>query len=77
LRYGDINNELGEQIELFEPTIDETVECPERFFDVTDSDIETFRKQKLEKEKAVAASKKSSSMMGSKKQQPVADDQSG
>jgi hypothetical protein len=28
------------------PTIDETVEYPEKFFEVNDNDIESFRKQK-------------------------------
>lgn len=29
-----INEELGENMELFEPSIDEAVEYPEKFFDI-------------------------------------------
>lgn len=66
-RYSDINNELGEQIELFEPIIDEAIEYPEKSFDVKDSDILEFRKVKAEREKVAAASKKTTSMLGPKK----------
>lgn len=65
-RLGDINTELGEHLELIEPTVDEAVEYPEKFFDVTESDIDQFRKTKLERERAAAAAKKTN-MMGSKK----------
>lgn len=40
IRLGDINGDLNEQVELFEPTIDETVEYPEKFFDINENDIE-------------------------------------
>ena len=50
-RYGEINNELGEPMELFEPSIDETVEYPEKFFEVKDMDIDSFKKMKLQKER--------------------------
>ncbi len=33
-RLVEINIELNENHELFEPTIDETVEYPEKFFDI-------------------------------------------
>lgn len=71
-RLGEINGDLGENVELFEPTIDENAEYPEKFFDVNDNDIESFRKQKLEKQRAEAAAKKSTNMMGPKKQQQAA-----
>jgi uncharacterized coiled-coil DUF342 family protein len=35
-RLGVINVDLNEQVELFEPTIDEGVEYPEKFFEVND-----------------------------------------
>jgi len=58
-RQTEINTELAEQQDLFEPTIDETVEYPEKFFDVTDDDIENYRRQKqFEKDRAAAANKK-------------------
>jgi hypothetical protein len=31
-------------MELFEPTIDEAVEYPEKFFDVNHNDIEEFKR---------------------------------
>ncbi len=33
-RLSQINHDLGDPNDLFEPTIDETVEYPEKFFDV-------------------------------------------
>lgn len=57
-RLGQINHELGENNDLFEPVIDETAEYPEKFFDVQDGDIEAFRKVKADREKAAAAGKK-------------------
>ena len=36
----DINTDLGESMEFFEPSIDEEVEYPEKFFEVGDRDIE-------------------------------------
>ena len=35
-RLSDINGELGENVDLFEPTIDENLEYPEKFFEVND-----------------------------------------
>lgn len=35
-RLGQINHELGDSNDLFEPTIDENVEYPEKFFEVGD-----------------------------------------
>jgi cilia- and flagella-associated protein 44 len=66
-RLKDINTDLNENIDLFEPSIDEVVEYPEKFFEVQDKDIDAFRKQKAENEKRAAASKKTN-LMGSKKQ---------
>ncbi len=40
---------------MFEPSIDEAVEYPEKFFEVQDKDIEAFRKVKADREKAAAA----------------------
>jgi hypothetical protein len=70
-RLGEINTELQVNILLFEPTIDEGVEYPEKFFDIQDADIEAFRKAKQERERIAAAAKKTTNMMGSKKQQQV------
>lgn len=66
-RLGQINNDLGDNNDLFEPTIDEAVEYPEKFFEVDDNDIEAFRKLKLEREKAALA-QRSKGGFGSKKQ---------
>lgn len=65
-RLGEINSDLNEHVVLFEPAIDEAVEYPEKFFEVTDQDIENFRRQKIENERKAAASKKTN-MMGPKK----------
>jgi hypothetical protein len=75
-RLSVINHELGDSNELFEPSIDENVEYPEKFFDIQDQDIEQFRKVKAEREKAAAQSKKAGGF-GSKKAaaaQPVAEE---
>ena len=57
---------MGDNTELVDPTIDEAVEYPEKFFEVQDKDIENYRKIKADREKqAAAASKKG---FGSKKQ---------
>ena len=63
-RLGEINMELNENHELFEPIIDEQVEYPEKFFEVQDQDIDNYRKLKVEREKQAAAAKKTSNMMG-------------
>ena len=65
LRLRQINTDLGDNSELFEPTIDEAVEYPEKFFEVQDKDIEAFRKIKADREKAAAAAQKKG--FGSKK----------
>ena len=57
-RLRDINNNLNEPKDLFEPSIDEKQEYPEKFFDVTDEDIEAFKKKKIEAEKAAQQTKK-------------------
>ena len=63
----EINMDLNENNELFEPSVEELVEYPEKFFEVNDGDIDNFRKVKLEREKAAAAAKKAGSMMGGPK----------
>ncbi len=73
-RLGEINGDLGEVVELFEPSIEETSEYPEKFFDVNDQDIETYRKHKVERLRQEAAAKKSSNMMGGKKNQQAANE---
>lgn len=65
-RLGQINADLGDPNDLFEPTIDEAVEYPEKFFEVQDQDIEGYRKVKAERERAAAAAK-SKGTFGSKK----------
>ena len=65
MRLKDINGELGEDMQLFEPSIDEKIEYPEKFFEVNDSEIEQYRKLKLEREREAAQSKKKN-MMGKK-----------
>lgn len=69
-RLGQINSDLGDSNDLFEPTIDDTVEYPEKFFDVVDSDIDAFRKIKAVRDKAATAAKKTGGggMMNKKKQ---------
>lgn len=52
-------------MQLFEPSIDEKIEYPEKFFEVNDSEIEQYRKLKLEREREAAQSKKKN-MMGKK-----------
>ena len=66
-RLGAINTDLGDNNDVFEPSIDETVEYPEKFFEVGDQDIEAYRKVKADRERAAAA-QKSKSNFGSKKQ---------
>lgn len=46
-----INEDLNENEDLFEPTIDENLEYPEKFFEVTENDIESFRRKKIEEER--------------------------
>ena len=57
---------MGDSGELFEPSIDETVEYPEKFFEVQDADIENYRKVKADREKAAAAAQRKGGF-GSKK----------
>lgn len=73
-RLGEINTDLGENIDLFEPSVDETIEYPEKFFDVNDSDIENFRKQKILENERKAAAQKKTGGMGPKKQAVAVDD---
>ncbi len=52
-RLGDINSDLLITDEvLVEPTIDEKAEYPEKFFEISEGDINDFRKVKVEREKA-------------------------
>lgn len=67
-RLTDIHNELGEGVNLFEPTINDGIEYPEKFFEISEKDIENHKKAKIERERAAAASKKTSNF-ASKKQQ--------
>lgn len=53
-RLSNINKELGDKSELFVPSIDETAEYPEKFFEVQDSEIDAFKKAKGDREKAAA-----------------------
>ena len=46
-RINQINTVLGIKEELFLPQIDEKSEYPQKFFNVTDSEIEEFRKDKI------------------------------
>lgn len=73
-RLGQINTDLGDKSELFMPTIDETVEYPEKFFEVKDNEIEAFRKAKVDREKAAAQGKKGG-FGGGKKQAAAAPTQ--
>jgi hypothetical protein len=57
---------MGDTSDLFDPTIDETVEYPEKFFEVEDADIENFRKIKVDRERAAAAAARKGGF-GSKK----------
>jgi hypothetical protein len=67
VRLGEINTDLSEPIDLFEPSIDEAVEYPEKFLDINDNDIESYRKLKLERERIAASQKKPGMMGGPKK----------
>jgi hypothetical protein len=59
-RIGAINEELHTPEELIVPQIDEAVEYPQKFFEVNDSDIDSFKaiKAQRELEKSKAGSKK-------------------
>lgn len=57
-RLSVINHDLGDNNDLFEPKIDENLEYPEKFFEVQDQDIETFRKLKIERELKANQAKK-------------------
>ena len=45
-RLRTINEELGTPEELILPTIDEAVECPQKFFDINDQELEAYRASK-------------------------------
>lgn len=44
-RINDINTKLGIEEKLFEPKLDEAVECPEKVYMVTEEDILAFKKE--------------------------------
>jgi hypothetical protein len=45
-RINDINKLLNKSEDLFQPTLDETTEYPERYYEITDSELERFSDQK-------------------------------
>lgn len=57
-RIGQINTVLAIKEELFLPVIDEKTEYPQKFFNVTDNEIDEYRIQKVQKEAEAAAAKK-------------------
>lgn len=59
-RIGAINEELSTPEELIVPQIDEAVEYPQKFFEVSDKDIDDFKalQQQRELEKSKAGAKK-------------------
>ncbi len=57
-RLTQINGVLSTPEELFLPQIDEKSEYPQKFFDITDQDIDEFRELKKQREVDAAASKK-------------------
>lgn len=59
-RIREINAEIGESDELFEPQVDDS-EWPEKRFEYTDADLETF---KVEREKRAQAAKRGKGMFG-------------
>lgn len=57
-RLGEINTELGTPEHLTLPQIDEALEYPQKFFDVSNQDIEDFRSLKIQREADALAEKK-------------------
>ena len=57
-RLTQINGVLSTPEELFLHQIDEKSEYPQKFFDITDQDIDEFRELKKQREVDAAASKK-------------------
>lgn len=51
IRIQKINEQLGVDEKLFEPSLDEELECPEKVFEVTDSEIVERRKEKDEEKR--------------------------
>ena len=64
-RIREINLELGQKEDLFEPKIDEVLEYPENFFNVTDKEIAEFVKVKAKR----AQKEVKRSMFGGKREQ--------
>ncbi len=57
-RLAQINSELGTPEDLVLPVIDDKLENPNKFFDVTDQEIDTFRELKKQRDLDAAQSKK-------------------
>jgi len=57
-RVGQINTVLAIKEDLFLPTIDEKTEYPQKFFNVTDGEIDEYRIQKIQREADAAQAKK-------------------
>ena len=53
-----INEELETPEELILPTIDETIEYPQKFFDINDDELDTYREEKKAREQSKAQDKK-------------------
>jgi WD40 repeat protein len=68
-RIAQINGVLGVKEDLFLPQIDEKSEYPQKFFNVTDPDIDAFRIQKQKEAEALAAAAKGAKGKRSKAQQ--------
>lgn len=67
-RLHQINGELGTPETLVLPTIDEKAEVPQKFFDISDKEIDEYRELKKQRELDAAAAKKG----GRKKNQEAA-----
>jgi len=68
-RLGQINTELGTPEELFVPSIDTAVEQPQKLFNITDKEIDEFRKEKVRREQEAIDKAKGKSASKKKKEQ--------
>ena len=63
-RLRTINEELGTPEELILPTIDEAVECPQKFFDINDQELEAYSTLKKKRDQGATQAGKSRGRRG-------------
>ena len=63
-RITQINNVLTVKEDLFLPQIDEKAEYPQKFFNVTDNEIDEYRQLKIQREQDAANAKKATKKKG-------------